>query len=208
MDETNSVVEAVYVKIKREVCSGAILPGERIDVKGLCDRHQVSKSPIRAALYRLVGEGLLEVKAHYGFYRPRLTPESAADLINWLEDMLLMSLKMAEDHNRLPETPPVVTLDDNDVTENLETVFEAIAGLSGNTVVITEVRKMNDRMRAMRRTQPAGLIDRPQEIKAFVTALAAGEYVDVRHLVKHHTQQRIAVLSDLVVSAYSKPSIE
>lgn len=205
MDDKPSVIDQIYIEIKREVCGGAFLPGERVDVAGLCERYRVSKSPVRSVLYQLVGEGLLETHAHDGFYRPRLTPESAGDLINWMEDVLLIALDMAEASDDVPAGTISLELDDSDPTASIEVIFEAIAALSGNSEVVFAVQNTNDRLRAIRRTQPSALIDRAHEVKALTSALTSGDYIEVRTQVAHFTQRRIDVLPNLVVSAYNRP---
>ena len=205
MDDKSSVIERVYIEIKREVCSGTLLPGERVDIAGLCDRYHVSKSPIRSVLYQLVGEGLLEVRAHDGFYRPRLTPDSAADLINWMEDVLLIALDMAEESIDGPIAPTALPLDDRDHTASIEAIFEAIAALSGNSEVISTVQNTNDRLRAIRRAQPAGLIDQAREVQAFAAAITENDYIQIRAQLTHFTQRRMDRLPNLVVSAYNRP---
>lgn len=131
MEPKGSLVEHIYAEIKREICSGSVRPGERIDVAGLCKRFGSSKSPVRSALYWLVGENLLELHAHDGFYRPRLTKDSAEDLYSWYEDQVLIALAKAEAKSTGDTPPPPLPQDPEDLVEATEVLFEAIARLSG-----------------------------------------------------------------------------
>jgi len=55
-----SITEAVTGRIRREILSGRIRPGERIRLRPLAELLGVSHIPIREALQRLEGEGLVE----------------------------------------------------------------------------------------------------------------------------------------------------
>ena len=49
----------VYNQIKEDILNGTFPPGTVMVERKLCDRYEVSRSPIRAALQMLVRDGLL-----------------------------------------------------------------------------------------------------------------------------------------------------
>jgi DNA-binding GntR family transcriptional regulator len=49
----------VYDALRREILSLALAPGEPLDETGLAERFGLSRSPVREALIRLAGEGLV-----------------------------------------------------------------------------------------------------------------------------------------------------
>ena len=54
-----TLVDKAYELIKAEVLSGTLEPGSKIDIKDLCSRFNVSPTPVRLALNRLVEDNLL-----------------------------------------------------------------------------------------------------------------------------------------------------
>lgn len=57
-------------QIRRALRSGRYLPGDRIDPASLAAEFDTSLMPVRLALERLVGEGILEHHARGGVYLP------------------------------------------------------------------------------------------------------------------------------------------
>lgn len=52
--------ETVYEKIRRDILTNQLRPGEKINVRELCKRYDASETPIRLALNRLVSENIIE----------------------------------------------------------------------------------------------------------------------------------------------------
>lgn len=203
MEPKGSLVEHIYAEIKREICSGSVRPGERIDVAGLCKRFGSSKSPVRSALYWLVGENLLELHAHDGFYRPRLTKDSAEDLYSWYEDQVLMALAKAEAKSTGDTPPPPLPQDPEDLVEATEVLFEAVARLSGSQEYVHVIQNGNDRLRAIRRVKPADLIDRRTELASLTDAWNKGDFGRLRQEITAYHRRRLTVIPSIMMAAYS-----
>ena len=65
--ESHSVVTLAYEQIRAMIVSGEIEPGTRLGQVDLADSLGISRTPVREALRRLVGEGLVTTKANHGF---------------------------------------------------------------------------------------------------------------------------------------------
>lgn len=61
-----TLAEQAYEAIKADLLSGALLPGSALLTRDLLERYGCGVSPLREALARLVGEGLLEATGHRG----------------------------------------------------------------------------------------------------------------------------------------------
>ena len=59
--------DQVYESIKESILDQASAPGEKLHVDGLARELQVSSTPIREALARLVAEGLVKAEPFIGF---------------------------------------------------------------------------------------------------------------------------------------------
>ncbi|MCF5290537.1 FCD domain-containing protein [Pseudomonas syringae] len=64
---TNALAEDVYRRLKQEIFDFYLLPSGRFPETQLADRYQVSRTPVRDALYRLQREGYLDVEFRRGW---------------------------------------------------------------------------------------------------------------------------------------------
>ncbi|KEZ68421.1 GntR family transcriptional regulator, partial [Pseudomonas syringae pv. syringae FF5] len=64
---TNALAEDVYRRLKQEIFDFYLLPCDRFTETQLADRYQVSRTPVRDALYRLQREGYLDVEFRRGW---------------------------------------------------------------------------------------------------------------------------------------------
>lgn len=63
----NQLAEKVYARIKGEIADFRFLPGDRFTETELAARYNVSRTPVRDALYRLQREGFLDVAFRSGW---------------------------------------------------------------------------------------------------------------------------------------------
>lgn len=52
--------ESVYERIRRDVITNELQPGEKINMRELCSRYEASETPVRLALNRLSSENIIE----------------------------------------------------------------------------------------------------------------------------------------------------
>jgi DNA-binding GntR family transcriptional regulator len=64
----NSVVTLAYEELRALILAGDLAPGSRLAQAELADRLGISRTPVREALRRLAGEGLVEFHANRGFW--------------------------------------------------------------------------------------------------------------------------------------------
>jgi GntR family transcriptional regulator, carbon starvation induced regulator len=68
---------AVYARLRQDVISTAIAPGQKLRVRELCERYGVGLNPVREALNRATNDGLVRQSDLRGFFA---APVSAQDL--------------------------------------------------------------------------------------------------------------------------------
>lgn len=78
--------DAVFESLRSDIVGGLFAPGVKLAMKPLAERFTVGTSPIREALHRLAGEGLVDFVGQRGF---RVPPLSLADL-NDLTDLRIL----------------------------------------------------------------------------------------------------------------------
>lgn len=59
--------------VGREIASGLIAPGTRLEEEALCARFGTSRTPVREALRQLAAQGLLEIRPRQGAFVVQLT---------------------------------------------------------------------------------------------------------------------------------------
>jgi DNA-binding GntR family transcriptional regulator len=62
-----SRADEVYAQLKRDIAEFHLVPGDRFSENELCERLEVSRTPVRQALTRLQQEGLVEVQFRSGW---------------------------------------------------------------------------------------------------------------------------------------------
>lgn len=72
-----SLTQATYERLRRDVLSCALRPGNRVNVKELAERYEASAGAVREALSRLVAEDLVIAEPQKGF---RISAVSLANL--------------------------------------------------------------------------------------------------------------------------------
>jgi DNA-binding GntR family transcriptional regulator len=83
----DSVVDLAYERIRALILDGEVLPGARLGQVELAQELGISRTPVREALGRLTGEGLVEFLPNRGFRAARLGLE---DVVRRLEVRLLL----------------------------------------------------------------------------------------------------------------------
>jgi GntR family transcriptional regulator, carbon starvation induced regulator len=69
---------AVYARLRHDVISTAIAPGQKLRIRELCERYGVGLNPVREALNRATNDGLVRQSDLRGFFA---APVSAQDLV-------------------------------------------------------------------------------------------------------------------------------
>ncbi len=75
-----SLVDSAYQQLKRDILSVTRKPGEQLKVEHLKAQYGVGMGPLREALQRLAGDGLVHIQAHRGFLVAPLSISELRDL--------------------------------------------------------------------------------------------------------------------------------
>lgn len=158
MSDTYSKTVLAYNQVRRSLQSGRYLPGQRIDPATLAAEFEISSTPVRCALYRLVGEGLLEDHARGGMHVPLPTEVALRDLYGWMECLLLMACDMGAASVARKNGRIEVSSSDDDLVKLTWKLFDAIALATGRRCFHHAVKLTNDRLAPIRRVKQ-GLIE-------------------------------------------------
>src|SRR3954466_15807465 len=87
--------EEVVGRIRDILLDGEIPPGARIPERELCDRLQISRTPLREALKVLAAEGLVQLLPHRGSRAAKLTDQDMRDLFEVCQGLEALAGELA-----------------------------------------------------------------------------------------------------------------
>lgn len=92
---TGSLTEIAYETLKSAILNLDLKPGELVDVEKISKQLEISRTPIRTALNKLMEEELVEMITGRETYVTRLTEQEALDLFNVRELLECYSVRLA-----------------------------------------------------------------------------------------------------------------
>ncbi len=208
-----SGVKLVYDMLRDEILDLKLVPGSPVDEVQLAERFQLSRTPIREALVRLAGEGLIETLPN------RSTMVSNIDFLNlgaYFDALVLMyrvTTRLAAQNHR-PEDLPVIrarhedyakALKARDTLEMIATnvAFHAAIAEAGRNPYFTGLfRRLLDEGRRILRLYyqsyaeqfPRSFIDEHAKILA---AVEARDIEEADRLGRMHAEQIVAQVQKL-----------
>jgi DNA-binding GntR family transcriptional regulator len=141
----------LYQEVRHALRVGRYAPGERIDPATLADEFHASATPVRFALYRLVGEGLIADHGRSGLHVPLPTEVVLRDQYDWMRRLLLMACAI---HFAATPDVPVSPLElpaSDDLARTTWLLFDAIARAADHRSLHRAVEQVNDRLAPVRR---------------------------------------------------------
>jgi len=153
MPESDSKSVFLHQYIRRALQSGRYAPGERIDPATLAKEFRISTTPVRLALYRLVGEGLLADHARGGLRVPLLSEVAMRDLYDWMQRQLLIACDIGVAPASWRSRRPPATSVNGDEVKMTWQLFDSIAHATGQRALHDSVKRTNDRLAPIRRAK-------------------------------------------------------
>ena len=206
-DANASAHERVYRALRVQIMHGVLPPGEALTLRGIGRRFDVSMTPAREALRRLVAEGALSLSASGRVATPELSNERIEELasVRALLEPELASRALPRAHMALIERlqtingaiAEVVAKGDaiGYIRSNLEfhrTLYLRAQAPAMLAMVETVWLQLGPTMRAlygqMQRT------DLPQQHRSIVAALRAGDEPGLRLAVRTDVTQGLRML--------------
>lgn len=153
---------------------GAFPPGARITATHVADDLRLSATPVREALSRLAGEGLIEDRRGQGFYVRQLSAVDVADLYR----LSLCHLLIAQEPGRKGPRGSFAAWAATDLADpvsGVERLFAGWAAEAGSRVLFASFRGVQAQLGAVRRFEPQALQDLEGEARQLAGLLAPSE---------------------------------
>lgn len=149
--------ERVYDAIRAQILDRAYLPGTRLDPAQLAKELAASMTPVRDALHRLMGEGLVEARTGSGFHLPLLNEPSLIDLYRWSHELSLLALRHWTPEPSEPVPSPALA-------DRTNALFDRIARGSDNGEHRRAMQQVAARLHAVRQVEAHALPGADEEL--------------------------------------------
>jgi len=190
--------ERVFDAIKRDIVSGARMPGAKLEPATLAEQLNSSVTPVRDALHRLAGERLVEMRASEGFYLPFVTEPALRDLYAWNAD-LVRTLVRAWPNRRAPLKADNLPADLGRATPAF---FELFAGRATNLEHVHQMDSVNDRLTVPRLAERHILDGLEAELRNLAMAFDHAPASELLKLVGAYHRRRFQATSAIVRELY------
>jgi DNA-binding GntR family transcriptional regulator len=94
-EELSPIRDKVYQYIKQSIVQGIYKSGDRIIERELADQLNVSRTPIREALFRLESQGFIKTLPRKGVVVSKLSPEEIIEIFTILSSLESLAVKLA-----------------------------------------------------------------------------------------------------------------
>lgn len=211
--QIKGVSQTVEGRLREEIMTGVIAPGERINEIGVSERLGVSRPPLREALRRLESENLIVCLPRRGSYVTRMSREdcvqiyrarimlelSAIDIISEQGGCVSDCLKRAlEEEKKLHSQ--VVASKNRDPHRNyivMSQFHNALIGACGNSWVIhyhNQLRPTLGRYQIMYLNIPGESVHSREEHDRVFDLVANREYQTAKESLRAHIERTMGML--------------
>ena len=213
-----TVTGSLVQHIRNEIIRGNFVPGERLRLRDLAERFNVSTQPIREALTELESEGLVKSEPRRGAVVTSLSPAELRDIYEIRATLEAMATKHAVQH-LTDETLKFLNTLLDDIDHNLGQIVQLVAlNYTFHTTIYQAAKRIhllelniNLRHRTAHYLH-AYMIDlggmplAQEEHRAILNACRAKDDAKAAELMHHHIYKVGKSISEYVETAYNKSS--
>jgi len=176
-----------------EIRSGLVMPGSQILIARLADRLRISPIPVREALSRLAGEGLLSERPGAGFFVPRLHAHQLAELYR-LRLLVITAATTAV----IGTAPEAGTGRAIGPWHAIDPLLDGIVVDAGDTALATVWAYADYRLLPYRRYEAAPDAIERTALRDLLEAAAAHDIAQLRRVAGQHLRRRIQRCEEMV----------
>jgi hypothetical protein len=183
----------VLVGLRERIREGAFRPGARIAATDLADELRLSTTPVREALSRLAGEGLLEDRRGQGYFVRVPNAPDVADLYRLSLAHLLIAQEPRRPLRRAFAAPISAPVGPEDAVRRVDRLMLGWVAESGSRALVNAFRLNQAQLGIVRRLEPELITDLDDEAGRLVALETADRVVrlaNMRHF--HGRRMRLA----------------
>lgn len=204
----------VTKKIEDDIILGRFMPGTKLDEQELCDRYNVSRTPVREALKLLAADGLVEIRPRRGAIVPTIKPIVLCEMFEVMAELEGMCGRLAARRIKPNEKKELIDLhkrcekylfdhDSEGYYEENKNFHFAIYYASHNSFLIDQATSLHKRLHPYRRLQLRvhnRMNQSYSEHEALLNAILEGDEVRAEKLLKEHVAIQGEKFTDLISS--------
>ncbi|NSL53084.1 GntR family transcriptional regulator [Calidifontibacillus erzurumensis] len=95
IDDLLSIRERAYYYLKSLILNGELKPGDRLIERELATKLNISRTPIREALFRLESQGFVKTVPRKGVIVSNISSEEVVEVFNILSSLEVLAAKLA-----------------------------------------------------------------------------------------------------------------
>lgn len=202
----------VYDRVQQMAITYALKPGERINEVELAKKLNVSRTPLREALNRLVAEGFLVVKPNLGFFRRSLDSEEVYHLYDLRCSLEIQSSRLAAERasdEALESLIQMVSAEEEpdnelELLRQDEAFHIKIAELTGNPELVNVLRGVNNRIHFARWIDRRTRRNSREEHIAIARAIASRDPDEAGRLMERHIRRRYQQIVEIIKIGYGE----
>lgn len=179
LETPDVLADRVYEAVRKAIFSLELPPGTSVVERDLAARFSISKSPVRDALQRLIGQGLLEQSARRVLRVPKIDRDLADEIYELRETLESLAVKLATPrltpdsfalaHDILNQSEHEIENGDTPEAARLNRDFHQIfSRSSGNRPLANALTQLQDRVRLIAvlgwRSRPSMLEEHSQHL--------------------------------------------
>ncbi|WP_395335160.1 GntR family transcriptional regulator [Novosphingobium sp. BL-8A] len=178
--------DRIYEHIRLLITRRDMRPGFRLDPKAIAKDLEASATPVREALNRLVGEGMVETLVPGGFFVITLDEPALRDLYTWSRTLIGLSLRSGT----LAGRDPARLGRGDDYPDRVASLLTDLVYSSNNSQYRIAMRRLNANLHAIRHIESDLLEDVDGEFEELKIALTEVPGDSIGKVLKSYHQRR------------------
>lgn len=200
--------------VRKQLRLGRYILGEQLMITALARNLRLSATPIREALSRLAGEGLVEDRRGMGFFAWRLDAVDLVELYHLQAGYLTMALADFDERRfmssvgvkeslRAFDAPP---RDHEAMLTRVEAAFENIIANGRNAALTRAHRLLADRLAPARHIEASVIGGGDDELAMLEKALAVSDRAAILQIVEKYHARRMRYSPEIVAAMRAAPN--
>ncbi len=181
--------QIAYRYLRQGLAAGAFVLDERIGIALVAEQLGVSQTPVREALSRLVGEGLLLDRRGQGYYPAPLDADAIAGLIRLRALYLAAAISSRGSSAVQARALEILGEAEMSSADRIDALFAVLLSATDNASLVAADRRASARLAAARRAE-ARIFDIATEVEILAEALRSNDRGELRRRVQSYFKTR------------------
>lgn len=212
MSQNGKLATDLVQKLERDIVTGVLKPGDKLDERSLSERFGVSRTPVREALQTLAGSGLVATMPRRGTIVASITVAELIEMFEVMAELEAMCARLAARRMPRVDIENLIALSEecNGLKDHADAdsyyeanvrFHEAIYAGCRNSFLERQTKNVRNRLAPYRRLQ----LHRPGRVKKsnnehadILSAISNGEAETAGKLMQQHVAVQGESLNDLL----------